>query len=157
MSEGKKYDAGKLRYDLLDTPALKALVEVITFGAAKYGPNNWRGLEDAESRYYAALMRHLEAWRAGEAIDPESGLHHVAHVCCNAHFLLAFAIRRKRAAEAADRFATDNAELLRRLSDSDTMTKTLTTVQARCTELLEENRVMKAMLQGEEKNDDQHQ
>ncbi len=85
---GVKYDAGKLRWDLLPMSAVEKIVAVMTFGAAKYGPNNWQALDDFESRYFAALERHLVAWRRGERIDPESGLPHLAHAGCCLVFLL---------------------------------------------------------------------
>ena len=34
------------------------------------------------------MMRHLIAWRKGEVTDPESHQHHLAHVICNAWFLI---------------------------------------------------------------------
>ena len=87
MQEGKKYDTGKLLLNLLPPEAIRAMGEVLTYGAAKYGPNNWRGVE--AGRYEAALLRHWLAWREGEACDPESGLPHLWHVLCNAAFLVA--------------------------------------------------------------------
>lgn len=86
--EGKKYDTGKLRYDLLDPCFEKAVVEILTFGSEKYGPNNWQNVEPFNDRIYAALRRHLAAWRGGEKIDPESGKSHLAHVATNVYFLL---------------------------------------------------------------------
>lgn len=85
--KGKKYDSGKLRYDLIDPYALEGLAEVLTFGAQKYADNSWQGLENAKDRYYAALIRHLEARRKGELVDSESGLMHSSHVLANAMFL----------------------------------------------------------------------
>ena len=35
------------------------------------------------------LRRHLPAWKEGEAVDTESGLPRLAHVLCNAAFLVA--------------------------------------------------------------------
>jgi hypothetical protein len=103
MSEGEaglKLDAGKLRYDLVDVGALRELVRVLGWGAWKYSPDNWKLVPDARARYYAAAMRHLEAWRAGEwenverhAKDGEEREHrapHLAHVLCCVMFLLAF-------------------------------------------------------------------
>ncbi len=89
--EGLKYDTGKLRFDLLPVEELEKLVDVLSYGAAKYGDYNWTQLENATERYYAALMRHLVAWRKGEDRDPESGRHHLSHVMCNALFLSYFA------------------------------------------------------------------
>lgn len=79
---GEKADAGKERYDLIPPGVLCDLARVLTYGAAKYAPDNWRKVPDAESRYYAALMRHLEAWRMGCPVDPESQLPHLAHALC---------------------------------------------------------------------------
>lgn len=78
--EGRKYDGDKLRYDLLDGPAIAWLVASLTYGATKYEAENWRKVPNARGRYSASLMRHFEAWRAGEDYDPESGLHHLSGV-----------------------------------------------------------------------------
>jgi len=53
------------------------------------GAGNWRKVPNARERYYAAALRHLEAWRADWIADDESGLHHLAHAMCCLHFLLA--------------------------------------------------------------------
>ena len=87
---GPKYDDGKLRYSLIPPIALKGLAEVLTFGAEKYEPNSWQRVENAKVRYLDALYRHLEAFRSGEIIDPESNLHHLKHALCNVTFLLHF-------------------------------------------------------------------
>jgi hypothetical protein len=88
--EGLKYDGGKLPMNLLPFDALEAVARVLGHGAVKYGPNNWQALENAEERYEAALIRHLSAHKKGEVTDPESGLSHLAHMACNALFLLHF-------------------------------------------------------------------
>jgi hypothetical protein len=93
---GTKHDEGKLRYDLVPAVSLCEVVKVITFGAAKYGELNWQGVENARARYCAALMRHVEAWRGGEAVDPETHIHHLAHAACNCLFLLWFELTGKR-------------------------------------------------------------
>lgn len=85
--EGLKFDEKKLRWDLLPIAEVKDEVAVLTFGAAKYGPNNWQKVEGGMDRYFAALMRHLEAARSGERLDPETGLPHLAHAACNIRFL----------------------------------------------------------------------
>lgn len=91
-----KFDADKLRYDLLPPFALKELARVLTYGAKKYKPNNWKLVDDPH-RYTAALYRHIEAWRLGEEFDKESGIHHLSHAATNAIFLVElFAKRRKR-------------------------------------------------------------
>ena len=84
-----KFDKDKLKYDLIPTEATKALAEVLTYGAKKYKLNNWKNCEDI-SRYIAALMRHLEAYRSGKTVDDESGLPHIYHLLTNAAFLTYF-------------------------------------------------------------------
>lgn len=53
-------------------------------GADKYGIRNWRKDPIRASTYIAAIQRHLDAWAAGEDLDPDSGLPHLSHVraCC---------------------------------------------------------------------------
>ena len=84
---GVKDDAQKLNYELIPPEAIKGLAQVLTFGANKYTRNGWQIVPDARDRYTGALMRHLEAWRSGEMIDPETGINHMYHVLCNAAFL----------------------------------------------------------------------
>jgi hypothetical protein len=45
----------------------------------KYGRSNWREAGIRASVYYDAARRHLDAWFEAETIDPDSGLHHLAH------------------------------------------------------------------------------
>lgn len=87
-SIGKKDDSDKLRYDLLPPNAIEKIVKILTFGAKKYAPDNWKFVNDWKPRYIAALMRHLEAYRKGELIDPESGESHLSHMLCCGIFLL---------------------------------------------------------------------
>lgn len=82
-----KHDAGKLRYDLMPPEALKAIVATLTEGAKEYGDNNWK-LNPDHDRFYAAAMRHMEAWREGEVINPDSGIQHLAHAAANLVFLI---------------------------------------------------------------------
>ena len=89
MKEGKKLDSGKRRMDLLPVGPLWAVADVLTFGAAKYDPQNWRRGMDW-SRLYAAAQRHLTAFWNGEDLDSESGLPHLAHAACCLMFLLEF-------------------------------------------------------------------
>ena len=85
---GIKNDIGKLRYDLEQVLAAEEVVSVLTFGANKYADDNWRKLDDAHKRYYAASRRHMAAYIKGEAFDPESGYHHIAHAICCLNFML---------------------------------------------------------------------
>lgn len=83
---GIKHDAGKPRMDLLDSEAMEGLASVLTFGANKYSPDNWRGGMPYR-RLVAACFRHLFAFLKGEDNDPESGLPHVDHAACCLMFL----------------------------------------------------------------------
>lgn len=85
---GRKFDKKKPMWHLLWTPAVKQLVDVLTYGAGKYEPDNWKKVSGLRNRYYSALMRHINAWWEGERNDQESGLHHLAHAMCNLMFLM---------------------------------------------------------------------
>ena len=87
---GRKMDQEKTRLDLIPAWTLEALGRVLTYGAKKYAPDNWKRMENGNDRYYAALLRHLTAWRGGEVEDPESKLPHLWHVLCNVVFLIYF-------------------------------------------------------------------
>ena len=85
----KKYDQGKIRYDLIPPECLRELAKVLTYGIEKYKEaDSWQTVPEMERRYYSALMRHLEEWRGGNKEDAESHLRHLSHVLCNALFLL---------------------------------------------------------------------
>lgn len=86
--KGIKHDQNKLRYELLPPEPIEELVKILTHGAVKYEDHNWKYVEPFEDRYYGASMRHIQAWRKGEVIDPESGFHHLGSVLCNILFLL---------------------------------------------------------------------
>lgn len=87
--EGKKFDTGKRRWDLVPPAALDAVVEIYDFGAAKYADRNWE-LGINYGRVFAACMRHLWAFWRGEELDPESGKPHLAHAAWNCLALLHF-------------------------------------------------------------------
>lgn len=85
---GLKYDEGKLRFDLILPEWEEEDAKAMTYGASKYADNSWQNVENFKNRYYAALRRHLNAYRRGEKVDPESGLHHLTHAKANINFLL---------------------------------------------------------------------
>jgi hypothetical protein len=88
MSDGIKFDGGKRAWALLPWGGVGLVVDVLTFGARKYAPENWRKVPDARARYFGAALRHLTAWWLGERLDAESGLPHLACAACNVLFLL---------------------------------------------------------------------
>lgn len=104
---GLKYDEGKPMLDLIPPEAIMAIGKVMTYGAMKYGPNNWQGVEPR--RYVAALLRHLMAYQAGEMDDPESGMPHLWHVATNAAFLVTL-MDRGRCAKWADQGGANTAD-----------------------------------------------
>lgn len=87
MTVGKKYDAGKSRVDLVEPAFIFDVANVLSYGAAKYGEQNWQHVENGQDRYYAAALRHLLAHRSGQVLDDESGQTHLAHAATNIMFL----------------------------------------------------------------------
>ena len=85
---GSKHDSGKPLMGAVPPNALLAVAKVLTFGAEKYGRDNWRQVESAETRYLDAALRHINAYQRGEAVDPESGESHLAHAVCSLMFML---------------------------------------------------------------------
>lgn len=84
-----KHDEDKLKYSLVPPKPLEELAKVLTYGANKYGVDNWRHAEEP-SRFVDALYRHLEAWRAGDKLDKESQISHLSHAMANIVFLIHF-------------------------------------------------------------------
>jgi hypothetical protein len=112
----RRYNKGKLRYDLISQEALKELVEVYTRGAHKYtlykdsdggthkgseislqeaagmevvdsGADNWRkGLSWMD--VLASVKRHIAAFELGEDIDEELGTKHLANAAWGMFCLL---------------------------------------------------------------------
>lgn len=84
---GRKDDTNKLRMDLIPYAAFISMAEVLGFGCKKYEEHNWRkGIK--HSRLYAATLRHLTAYWAGETLDKESGLNHLGHAMVNIAMIL---------------------------------------------------------------------
>ena len=75
-----KFDATKVRVDLLPIEPLMQVANVFGFGAKKYFANSYRQGETVVwSRTYGSIMRHMMAFWSGEDLDQESGLPHLAH------------------------------------------------------------------------------
>lgn len=82
---GVKFDQGKAQLDLLSPTWVLGVGQVLTFGAQKYAPNNWRkGI--ALTRLLASCLRHVFSFIGGEDKDPESGLSHLLHASCCLQF-----------------------------------------------------------------------
>lgn len=95
LTEGTKFDADKIRFDLLPPESLEEIARVFTFGARKYDDRNWeKGI--AWGRVFGAAMRHMWAWWRGEEKDAETGLSHLAHAGCCVMFLLWYEKRRRQ-------------------------------------------------------------
>jgi hypothetical protein len=93
---GVKYDNDKPQWSLLPFKALKEVVDVLTYGAKKYAPDNWKKVPNARQRYIDAGFRHLTAYASGEKLDSETGKSHLAHAICCLLYLLAFEIGEDR-------------------------------------------------------------
>lgn len=85
---GSKHDSGKPLMGAVPPNALLAVAKVLTFGAEKYGRVNWRRVNNAETRYLDAALRHINAYQRGEVADPESGESHLTHAVCSLMFML---------------------------------------------------------------------
>jgi hypothetical protein len=82
VEEGRKDDAGKVRYSLIPAGPLNELARVYSMGAAHYGDHNWtKGIK--YSRLLDAALRHIEAYRSGRTSSEHTfegqPLHHLAH------------------------------------------------------------------------------
>ena len=87
--QADRFNKGKPRFSLVSPIAHEELAKVLTMGAQKYAPYNWmKGLPFME--VIDSLERHVNAFKRGENMDKESGLHHMAHVMCNAMFLIEY-------------------------------------------------------------------
>lgn len=80
--DNPKTALGEAKPKISDTPTIgiREMGRVFSMGAGKYGRFNWREHTVSSSVYYDAAWRHLSAWFEGQDTDPESGLHHLAHV-----------------------------------------------------------------------------
>ncbi len=88
IHSGIKFDDTKNKMDLIPPETLESLGGVLTYGANKYAPNNWKLI--SKDRYIAALLRHLVAYEKEPKSKDESGYLHIEHVLANAAFLSYF-------------------------------------------------------------------
>lgn len=97
---GAKYDTGKHTWGLLMGGcglALKAVVEILMMGAAKYAANAWQDVPNGYARYKDALYRHMHSIEENGpgSIDDESGKLDLAHCGCNILFMLWYQLKGK--------------------------------------------------------------
>ena len=91
MGKFQKFDGDKPLVTLVEPSYIIGTAKVLTFGANKYGRDNWKTAKPEDiQRYKDAIFRHLLAYLDGETIDPESKMPHLDHISCNAMFLRHF-------------------------------------------------------------------
>lgn len=81
-----KFSKHKPKPSLIPASTLRALAEVLTYGANKYEKDNWKKCDDI-SEYTDALIRHLTDYLDGITHDTESGLPVMWCILANAAFL----------------------------------------------------------------------
>ena len=96
--DGSKYDNGKPRVGEMLQDFAEPLLEVTKaweYGANKYEERNWRKVDNGETRYTNALLRHLIEEETNPC-DEESRLLHAAHVAWNALARLYFILQKHK-------------------------------------------------------------
>src|SRR5437867_5940316 len=74
----------KPRFDLIPFEFLEVVAEVLTRGAAKYGPYNWkRGRKDFFLDAWNHAFVHLQKFKEGDRSED-----HLAHLACNVAFMV---------------------------------------------------------------------
>ena len=74
----------KPRFDLIPFEFLEAVAEVLTSGAVKYGPYNWkRGNKDFFLDAWNHAFVHLQKFKEGDRSED-----HLAHLVCNVAFMV---------------------------------------------------------------------
>lgn len=87
MGIGVKEHRGKTRWSLIPFKALEPVVRVLNHGATtKYSANNWKYVTP-KSYYLDAIVRHWVQY-LHEEFDADTGESHLAHLICDALFLL---------------------------------------------------------------------
>jgi hypothetical protein len=95
MDTFTKDDSTKSMFSLIEPDFLEGIAKVMTLGAHKYSPNNWKLIHPSEkSRYKDALLRHINEYMKGNILDEETHHSHLYHAACNLMFLDYFDKRR---------------------------------------------------------------
>jgi dATP/dGTP diphosphohydrolase len=81
---GARRSDRKPRFDLVPFEFLEAVAEVLTSGAGRYGPYNWkRGRKDFFLDAWNHALVHLQKFKEGDRRED-----HLAHLACNVAFLV---------------------------------------------------------------------
>ena len=75
----------KAMFQLLDPFYIEGIANVLTMGAKKYSPDNWKKVDRVE--YERAMYHHMNEYLKGIKLDDESGLPHLHHLATNIMFL----------------------------------------------------------------------
>jgi len=83
VGEAKRTDR-KPRFDLIPLEFLEAVARVLSSGAVKYGPYNWkRGQKDFFLDAWNHAFVHLQKFKGGDASEDR-----LAHLACNVAFMI---------------------------------------------------------------------
>lgn len=85
----QKADGAKNMLELIQPEFVEGLGRILTGGAIKYAPNNWKKANNPEGieRIKGALLRHTYSYLGGEKLDPDTKESHLYHITCNLMFL----------------------------------------------------------------------
>ena len=108
--EGKKFDSEKPMMQLLPSKALVEVSKVLSFGANKYGKENWRELDDLQDRYTGGTLRHIFAHMDDEFKDPETNYSHLAHAVCGLLFKLEIELEKDKEKRLRESISAEHRE-----------------------------------------------
>ena len=95
ITQGLRYNEGKVRTDLLPFDVMWYISEVLQAGAKKYADRNWE-LGMSWMIVVGCLMRHLIKFATGNDIDKETNIPHIDLVMFNAVMLSRFFRKHKQ-------------------------------------------------------------
>lgn len=75
----------KTMFQLLDPTFIEGFADILTLGAIKYAPDNWKKVPREE--YERAAYHHWNEYLKGNKLDDETGKSHLYHMACNIMFL----------------------------------------------------------------------
>lgn len=88
-STGGKKGVKPERWSLVPWVQFREVARVYNFGSGKYDEYNWaRGYDWSKS--HDSLIRHIDEFWTGKAVDDESGLHPLAHAIFHCLTLMYF-------------------------------------------------------------------